>query len=175
LERAKINRNRVIELATQYDAMFSGKNDQKTEKQIVEWFEGHSYLDRANLIKLGMWKSPRPKRFYEDISNSESKVRSITELAIASADENTKISVLQTLKGVSWPVASVILHFAQPDKYMIMDFRAIWSLGMEQPKSYNFNFWMKYTQKVRSLSEKTGENLRTLDKALWMYSKLNQT
>lgn len=34
----------------------------------------------------------------------------------------------------TWGVASVILHFAYPDDYMILDFRAVWSLGIRQPK-----------------------------------------
>src|SRR5258706_862316 len=166
MERLKIKTAKIGELAERYDEMFSGKNDQKVEKELIEWFKIHRYLDRENFIKLGMWKSPRPKKYYTDESNSDDEIRKVTEQSISSRDEFTKISVPQSLKGVSWPVASVILHFAEPDKYMIMDFRAIWSLGFSETKSYNFDFWMKYTQKARMVSVKTGESMRTLDKAL---------
>lgn len=174
MTRVKLTKNNILELASKYERMSSGKSDEKVERELVEWFSVHRHLDRKNFLKLCMWKSPRPKKHYEDKLNSYSRIREITKLAITSKDEYLKITILQLLKGVSWPVASVILHFAEPDKYTIMDFRAIWSLGMQQPKIYDFDFWKSYTETVRSIAKKTKVTLRTLDKALWMYSKLNQ-
>jgi len=55
-----------------------------------------------------------------------------------------------------------------------MDFRAIWSLGWQQPKYYTFDFWQNYCKKIKEISKKVGENIRTIDKALWKYSKQNQ-
>lgn len=72
-------------------------------------------------------------------------------------------------------VASAILHFAFPNKYPILDTRVLWSLGWEQPKYYTFDFWQKYCNEIKGISEKVGENIRTIDKALWEYSKENQS
>ena len=36
--------------------------------------------------------------------------------------------------------------------YPIMDFRALWSLKNEVPKTYGFNFWQEYTSYCRDLS-----------------------
>jgi len=55
-----------------------------------------------------------------------------------------------------------------------LDFRALWSLGIEQPKSYNINFWLHYCEKVREIAKSVQEDIRTVDKALWRYSKENQ-
>lgn len=172
MERMQTGRQNILKYEELYDKMFFGKSDSIVEKELIGWFSAHRYLDRENFLKLGMWKSPRPKRFYE--ANSEESIIGITGSAIESSEEFYKVCSLQNLKGVSWPVASVILHFAHPDKYMIMDFRAIESLGMKKPSSYNFDFWMEFTNNVRGLSKQLGVSLRTLDKALWMYSKLNQ-
>jgi hypothetical protein len=44
-------------------------------------------------------------------------------------------------------------------------------LGIEQPKSYSFNFWQSYCEKMREIAESVQEDIRTVDKALWKYSK----
>lgn len=174
MTRIKLAKSNILKLALEYDKTFYAEDDYRVERELIDWFSSHRYLNRQKFLKLCMWKSPRPKKHYEDKLNSDSRICEITKWAIGSKDEYVKISVLQLLKGVSWPVASVILHFAEPDKYTIMDFRAIWSLGLQQPKAYDFDFWMNYTKTVSSIAKKVKVNLRTLDKALWTYSKLNQ-
>ncbi len=39
------------------------------------------------------------------------------------------------LDGVSWLIASVILHFCHSDPYPIIDFRSLWSVSLEVPSS----------------------------------------
>ena len=74
------------------------------------------------------------------------------------------------------PTASVLLHLAHRDPYPILDVRAIWSLGVEkQPSSYSFEFWWAYTAKCRSLAMEAGIPMRVLDRALWQFSRENQS
>ncbi len=169
--RIKNDRNKILKYAKSYDELFRDTTDETVEKELVNWFSKHKYLDRGTFLKLCLWKSSRPRKHYEDDINSDKRVRMITSLAINSEDEYFKIKALQLLKGISWPVASVILHFSHPNKYMIMDFRAIWSLGWQQPKQYTYEFWTRYTKEVTELANRLNVNLRTLDKALWFYSK----
>jgi hypothetical protein len=82
--------------------------------------------------------------------------------------------VLRSLAGVEWPTASVILHFCDRRPYPILDYRALWSLGYRKPPAYTFAFWMAYTRFTRELSQATGHSMRTVDKALWQYSKEHQ-
>lgn len=84
------------------------------------------------------------------------------------------MKTLLILDGVAMPVASVILHFAFPDKYSILDFRAIWALGWEQPNKYTYDFWIRYCNQVKKLADGLGVSIRTIDKALWQYSKEKQ-
>jgi hypothetical protein len=71
-------------------------------------------------------------------------------------------------------MASVILHWGCHEPYPILDYRALWSLGIDSPPAYNFNFWWAYTQQCRGLAAQAGVSMRTLDRALWQYSKENQ-
>lgn len=162
----------IKEYADRYDQAVVGSFDEYGEKELKKWFIDHKYLDKEKFVRLGRWKSRRPTKHYEN--NSDSLVRDITKLSLLSEDEEIRIKTLFVLKGVSWPVASVILHFAFPDRYSILDFRALWSLGIEQPKSYSFNFWQSYCEKMREIAESVQEDIRTVDKALWRYSKEHQ-
>lgn len=85
-----------------------------------------------------------------------------------------RIEALNLLDGVAWPTASVILHLFHSDPYPILDYRALWSLSLEQPTQYNFPFWWGYVEFCRGIAESANVDMRTLDKALWQYSKENQ-
>lgn len=156
-----------------YDEVTKGTYDKAIEEELRTWLKEKRYLNREMLIKLCSWKSKRPRKLYEDSINSDERVKYITSLALSSHDEYFKVKVLQLLKGVSWPTASVILAFAEPEKYAILDFRVLWSLGIKQ-ENYSFEFWQEYLKTVHEIAKTHNVSLRTLDKALWSYSKENQ-
>ena len=168
----KITKEAIKEYASKYNERYSGTDDEIVEKESKKWLKSHRFLDRGRFIKIGLWKSKRPKKKYE--SNDDLVVGEITRFSFATNSEEARIKSLMVLNGVSYPLASVILHFAFPNKYPIMDFRAIWSLGWQQPKYYTFDFWQKYCKEIKKISGKTGESIRAIDKALWEYSKENQ-
>ena len=130
------------------------------------------YLSRPELHKLAYWKSPRSSG--RVLNNPEAYVREITGFALSTRDERTRVQVLTILDGVSWPTASVILHLFHRDPYPIMDYRALWSVGSDVPSQYGFPFWWKYVAFCRKVSERCKVDMRTLDRALWQYSKENQ-
>ncbi len=175
----KLTREDVLKYSAQYDAETAGENDQLFEDELFNWFSSHKYLDRTHLFKLGMWKSPRAKNLYKHEMNTEVRVKELSAFALSSNDEYVRIMVPQIIKGVGWGVASVILHFGFPDEYMILDFRALWSLDWALhkplPTQYTFDFWLEYTQIVREHAQKMNVTLRQLDKALWQYSKEYQS
>ena len=63
---------------------------------------------------------------------------------------------------------------AHRDPYPILDYRALWTLGVEKPPAYHFDLWSAYTQYCRELAREIGVSMRDLDRALWQYSKENQ-
>jgi hypothetical protein len=133
--------------------------------------KSRGYLTRDEFLRLCRWKSPRSRPRVE--SNAPEFVRAVTATALATVDERLRIEVLTLLEGVHWPTASVILHFCHRDPYPILDVRSLWSLGVERPV-YDFAFWRAFTTTCRSLAERHSCSLRTLDRALWQYSKERQ-
>ncbi len=146
----------------------------RLKKLIQDRFEqGHLSITKKIFVGIATWKTPRQKRNYE--KNPAGLISEVTEIAFQKGrDERVKIGVLTILEGVQYPVASTILHFAFPDRYPILDFRAVWSLGMEKPSPYTFDFWWAFVEKMRWESRRLGLTIRELDKALWAYSKENQ-
>jgi hypothetical protein len=93
-------------------------------------------------------------------------------------DSPVEISLPEERRGVRegsdgrWPTASVILHFCDRGRYPIVDVRALWSLGVTTPPAIDFPVWMEYTRFLRGVSADAGVSMRTLDRALWQYSKV---
>jgi hypothetical protein len=102
-------------------------------------------------------------------------VRELTAIAFSTSNERLRIEVLTLLNGVSWPLASTILHFGVSADYPILDVRALWSLGVRvRQHQYDYELWRNYVQYCRALTAETGVSVRTLDKALWQYAKVYQ-
>lgn len=132
-----------------------------------------SYLSRPDFLALCYWKTPRSKP--KVANNSAEFIHEVTRTAFTTPSEQLRIEVLTLLRGVSWPTASVILHFGHRERYPILDVRALWSLGVTYPASaYDFEFWWAYVQACWHLADVCGVDMRTLDPALWQYSKETQ-
>ena len=130
------------------------------------------YMTQLEFLKMCEWKSPRTKS--RCAKNSSEFIKEITQVSFAAQHEQLRIQVLTLLFGVGWPTASVILHFCSSSQYPILDFRALWSLKTEQPTAYDFPFWWSYTEQCRALAKRNNVSMRTIDRALWQYSKENQ-
>ena len=159
--------------------------------EVMYWAARYSYADDAEVEAIGRsaskrgsytrdefltvtrWKTQRSRSRCE--GNDEASVEATTRLALSTPDERIRIEAFTRLHGVAYPTASVLLHFARPDAYPIIDFRALWSLGWDSPPmSYTFDFWWEYTEACRSQAKDAGVRMRTLDRALWQFSKERQ-
>jgi len=132
--------------------------------------QGH--LTRNQLHELAFWKSKRPASLVHE--NDEVFVKEITAFVFRAKHEYSRIGALALLAGVQYPTASVILHFCVDDTYPILDYRAIWSLGLDQPTLYTPEYWVEYVVVCRSLAKQHGMSVREFDKALWQFSSENQ-
>lgn len=162
------------------------------QKDLVRWAERYSYpLDESEIearmaprarrrghltyeefVRLCRWKTPRSQP--RCAANAPALVEEVTRVALSARHEELKIGALLLLDGVSWPTASVILHFCDRRPYPILDVRAVWSAGARVPTPYTFPFWRAYTEFMRGIHERTGLSMRLLDRALWQYSKEKQ-
>lgn len=131
------------------------------------------YFTKDEFQGLCRWKTLRSQSRVK--SNPAAFIEETTRIALDSPFEELRIGMLTLLRGVSWPTASAVLHFAHRDPYPVLDFRALWSLGIDtRPQFYTFNYWWGYTEYCRELAHRHGVAMRILDRALWQYSKENQ-
>jgi hypothetical protein len=128
-----LSREWVRERADKYDADYVKKYPEyaRVERRVKaclerRFREGRAYLDKGHFVEIARWKSPRPVRHYQ--SNDDDLVQEVTALAFAARRDELKLRLLMLLDGVGVPVASTILHFAFPNKYPIMDVRAVGTL-----------------------------------------------
>jgi hypothetical protein len=153
--------------------LYPVEDDKRVEKTIAPLVRKRHYFEKEEFVELCRWKTHRSRRLVQ--SNTEDFIKEVTHTALTTRSERLRIEVLTLLNGVSWPTASVLLHFGYDNLYPILDFRALWSLGVDATKvNYNFDFWWEYTQFCRNLSTAVGVSMRVLDRALWQYSDAKQ-
>jgi len=165
--RLRVPTNQLREYIGRYDY---GADPRLAHLKLAAKQQG--YLTRAQLYELALWKSQRRASLVHH--NDHKLVREITRFAFAAKHEHTRIGTLTLLRGVHFPTASVILHFCVSRTYPILDYRALWSLGVKKPAAYSPEFWCEYTTLCRSVAKVHGLTVRELDMALWQYSRENQ-
>ncbi len=127
------------------------------------------YYTKPELVLVCEWKTVRSKS--RVAKNTEEFVEGITRAAFATNDESERMAGLCVLRGVEAPTASVLLHFAFPDRYPIIDWRALESLGEPDQATYPIPYWLRYVEVCRKLAKEAGVTMRELDKALWQHSR----
>ena len=130
-------------------AQYSYASDAAIEDVIAPAARRQGYLTRDQFLTIAEWKTARSRSRCR--KNDAGYVKEVTS---------------------NWPTASVILHFCDRGRYPIVDVRALWSLGVTTPPAIDFPVWMEYTRFLRGVSAYAGVSMRTLDRALWQYSKV---
>ena len=148
---------------------YLSRYDDAPIEALVAPVRGRGHVSLEELEVVCRWKSPRALPRVR--RNTAQDVKDLTHCALSSKNERLRIHSLLALDGVSWPTASVLLHWFHSDPYPLLDVRAIWSVGLEKPSSYSFAFWWAYVGKCRRLARDAGVSMRTLDRALWEFSK----
>jgi hypothetical protein len=129
------------------------------------------FMSMEDLIAVAKWKwqGGAVKKLVSE--NTKREVREISEVSFNAKAERLRVGALMALRGVGWPMASVILHFSFPNKYPILDVRAMKTVGSSN--SYTFDKWIEYTRLCRKKSVEFRVTMRVLDRALWAFDKVN--
>jgi hypothetical protein len=157
----------------------SGEKWQKAEEAAFEAGKAirNGNFSLANLTAILKWKSPRSVHHLD--GNSPDQINAALEKA-ASPDISTKdaMEALMKLRGVAVPVASAILTTIFPERYTVIDFRALEALGHPL---ISVEFYEDYLAFCRKLADSgiirpqgdlpAPTTLRALDRALWQWSK----
>lgn len=167
---------KIVALSKGYEAGQRPRDKRLTveiTQSVFPAYADRGFLTKQEFLTVCAWKTPRSQS--RCASNDEELIREVSALVRTVDSEQLRIEIWTLLSGVKWPTASVFLHFAFPDRFPILDFRALWSLREDVPKQYDFPFWWQYTLHCRELARTHGVSMRMLDQALWQYSKLHQT
>ena len=158
----------AVERVPEYAARFPSEDDGEA-LAIGRRARDRGHYTLTEFRRMCRWKTPRSAPLVAQ--NNARSVRDATRLALdETGNERERIEALLSLRGVGWPTASVLLHVAYPERYPILDTRALHALGV-RASSYNFPFWEAYVAVCRELAEQAGVDGRTLDQALWQWSK----
>lgn len=149
------------------------------EDDIVEklsYVKVKGYMTKKEFLEICMWKSPRPKRFYE--RNTPEKIKKISSEALNAVSESHKIKILTELAGVRIPTASAILAITNPERYGVIDIRVwqtLYYYGIVDSNKAGINFsienWLDLTLILRNLAEKYNSTPRAIERALFMAHK----
>jgi hypothetical protein len=123
---------------------------------------------RKNLTEVFEWKTGGRGRS-RLLNNTEEEIADALSLAANAKTERAAVAVLTGLNGVQVPVASAILTAIDPERYTVIDFRALEALDSKSPDR-SVNFYLDYLDTCRQLAAKHGVTLRDLDRALWQWS-----
>lgn len=159
-----LSRDQILEYAARYvyDA-----EDILGDRLETAARRGYMTLDDLVVVAKWKWRGGRTRQLC--LENTDKEVKEISAVSFASESERLRIGALLALRGVQWPMASVILHFAFPDRYPILDIRAINTVGGSGV--YSFALWQQYVDLCRQAAVMHGVTMRTLDKALWAFDK----
>jgi hypothetical protein len=127
------------------------------------------HFTRSEFIDVCGWKTERSKS--RVAANSEAEVVEATRLALGAETEALRIWIPMGLSGVQWATSSVLLHFGHRDRYPILDYRALEALGVTGHVNYTVPFWIAYVAACRAIDDETGLGMRTIDRAMWQWSK----
>lgn len=156
-------------LFEELEARFLADADDSAVERFVPSVRARGWLTKPEFRAVCRWKTPRTAPLVR--RNTPSEIRDATAVALGAPDERARIGSLLLLRGVSWPTASVFLHFFHRDPYPVLDVRATWSLGLRAPSAYSFEYWERYVHACRGLSRRLRLSMRTVDRALWQFSR----
>ncbi len=152
------------------------KDYDKPIENLVRKVRGNGYLTADDLLDLDKWKLDTGRNQHNIKKNEQQQVgivEDLTELAFSAKTELGRLRCLFALKGVKLPVGSAILHWFHEDDYPIWDFRARESVQYDESLyDHWFEGWIAYMNFCKKTAKENRVDMRTLDRALWKYSKM---
>ncbi len=169
--KVPITRDQALCLAQHYCELPSyeaGVSNGEADEQIERRFQvirDRKHMVPGDLRHIARWKYPGKALANLVEKNTLIEVTEISRTSFSATTERLRIGALLALHGVGWPMASVILHFAFPDRYPMLDKRVMRVVG--GPAAYSFDRWVEYTDLCREASRRLDVSMRILDRALW--------
>jgi hypothetical protein len=133
-----------------------------------------------NLETIVRWKSERMVHYL--IGNSNESIEAALAVAASpKASTEDAVNALVSLRGVDIGIASAVLTAIYPDRYAVLDYRALEALGHAR---HDVKFYAEYNAALRHLAEcgmvKAQKDLpaptalHALERALWQWSRTHE-
>jgi hypothetical protein len=166
------------QLADQY---WQEAGEREHELQAAAYEAGESIRNGeftlANIEAIARWKSERVVHYL--IANSNESIRAALATVVApGASTETAMQALTGLRGVDISIASAILATIFPDRFAVLDFRALEALGHAR---HDVGFYAEYNKFIHRLAdcsivkpqpELPGPTpLHAVERALWQWSR----
>jgi len=158
----------------------AGERERQLEKEAYEAGEAirDGEFTLPNLEAIVRWKSERVVHYL--IGNSKENIKSALATVVApETSPRDAVNALTGLRGVDIAIASAILAAIFPEKYSVLDYRALEALG--HPR-HDVDFYVEFNAACARLAEcgmvKGQEGLpaptplHALERALWQWSRL---
>jgi hypothetical protein len=124
-------------------------------------------FSRGCLEAICRWKSPRRVGLLDN--NTDVEIEQALRRAIAAAGIKQSVCSLTKLAGVGVKMASAILTAIDPERYTVLDFRALEALG--ERDTDDVDFYVLYVEACQRMAKSYGVTLRDFDRANWQWSK----
>ena len=145
---------------------------EKDVMKIRSSVEDNGYLTKTELMEMAHWKDQQFARSNIKKGNLPERIEAVTRDAFRPSDDWEKLEKLTDIVGVGESIASAILHLYDQERYPILDRHALWSLTIDHRKvEYDEKFWKKYLKFCQAKADCHGVCMRTLDRALYKFSK----
>ena len=159
--------SKIREYASEYDADY----DIPIENLVPD-VKKKGYLNASDLLQISNWKLWTGRNTHNIQKNNDIAVEEMTYFALTAKSEVGRINCLLSLGGVNLAVGSAILHWFHKDDYPIWDWRALETVQFDKSQYKNwFQRWEAYVSFCRITAKENDVDMRTLDRALWQYSK----
>ena len=150
---------------------------QRQEEDVIKIkcsVEDKGYLTKCELMEMTRWKD----RFAPSNikCNSPEHIKAVTRDAFGPGDDWEKLEKLMGynggLHGVGQSIASTILHLYDQERYPIFDRHALRSIRINKEEvEGDKKFWKEYVKLCQAKAKCHGVCMRTLDRALYKFSK----
>lgn len=150
---------------------------QRQEEDIIKIkcsVEDNGYLTKCELMEMARWKDRFAPSHIK--CNSPEHIKAVTRDAFRPGDDWDKLEKLMGhyggLHGVGQSIASTILHLYDPERYPIFDPHALRSIRInKEDVEGDKKFWKEYVKLCQAKAKCHGVCMRTLDRALYKFSK----
>lgn len=145
------------------------------EEELRANFRKNKFITKENLEKIIEWKFQgrligRRKRILNLLTPVKDEfIQKVSKLAFQTEDDEVRLNLLTSIRGVGVALSSVILTFYDPKRYGVVDIHDWRELYGKEPANMftNHKHTLKFFTKLREIANQTGLTCRDVEKALF--------